>query len=448
MIHPKKSWALIGLALPLFLLGCLKPAEDTVGSDLPTSDAKGVLDAEHGGARITLPEIDFSILGKVGLDTVISDTAVRAYFELTISGSNMTDMFFHFPLRKKGGQSFEIKGIPAGAKRVFYGRLLTRDFVLSQEGTTVAAIKAGAFSDIQLYLKKAAGSANICIVIEGQKLPACATDSLPPVDTLPPPPDTTALSSCWYISSDSVSGQMTLFPEYMGGFKGEIVTTSGLHLPITTWAMLGDTLSVIVVRASGDKKWQLIGQVTFGMLWSATGMGQPKESPFLVYGKAINCGDTISVPPIDTVPPPKDTLKAGSIPLPISSVGEVTVCFEWRFDYGDKCELYGFSKMGFMAGSITRGYISVADKPGREYSIEYGSTDQSPSSIRIFGTMENSGTSTYDTLDLQGTISSDRTMAKGDYFQLPAEKKGIWTMKSVVCKNWTPRYPDSTCFAH
>ncbi|MEO7423605.1 MAG: hypothetical protein ABI036_00360 [Fibrobacteria bacterium] len=44
-----------------------------------------------------------------------------------------------------------------------------------------------------------------------------------------------------------------------------------------------------------------------------------------------------------------------------------------------------------------------------------------------------------------GIISVDRTQTKGGYIRLPQEKKGIWSMTSVVCGSWTPVFPDSSC---
>lgn len=449
MILKQAIQASLALALSLAATACMKPGQEATGMD-SSDDPKARLDATHGGARISLPEIDFAALGKIGKDTVSSDTATQAFFELTITGANMSELFFQYPLKKKSGSTFEIKGIPSGSKRSFHGRLLNRGYQLTHEGVTVADIKSGTLTDIRLYLSKAGGSANVCVVIEGQKLPACALDTIPP----PPPPDTAALSSCWYVSSDSVSGQMSLYPQYVSGYMGKIATANGVNLPITAWKRLGDSLTVIVVRPSGDKKWLLSGPVTGGnALWTATGVGGPMESPFLLYGKALPCGDTVIVPPkdtlppVDTLPPPKDTVKVGAIPSAASSAGEVTLCFEMRFNYDGKCELSGYAKMGFFAGQVTRGNITVADKPARDYHNTSGDYSQSPNQIHIQTYRTIAEPFSIDTLVLDGNISSERTMVKGEYLRLPAEKKGIWTMTSVPCGSWTPKYPDSTCFA-
>lgn len=226
---------------------------------------------------------------------------------------------------------------------------------------------------------------------------------------------------------------------------GVIITQQGKKLPITTWSYQKDSLSVIVLRSSMDKKWFLSGNIVAGPVWSAVGTGYPMESPFLVFGKPDTCSGTI-IPPIDPPTPPRDTMKAGSIPLPRSTAKDSTMCFQMRFDYGNKCELEAFAKMSFVSGSITRGYINVGDKPGREYSVEFGTTDQTPSSIHIFSTRPTSGPHSKDTLDIKGIISIDRTMAKGEYLRLPSMTKGNWTMKSVVCANWTMKYPDESCF--
>jgi hypothetical protein len=188
-----------------------------------------------------------------------------------------------------------------------------------------------------------------------------------------------------------------------------------------------------------------------GSLWIGSGVGEPMESPFSFYGKPIPCAeDTIIVPPKDTVPPPidtvlppKDTLKAGRIPSPTSSAGETTLCFEMRLDYGGGCEMAGYAKMNFFAGQITKGNITVADSPSRTYTQILGSYDQK--SIHIESVLPGFGVPVADSMMYDGAISNDRTMAKGDYIRLPSEKQGIWTMSSVVCGAWTPKYPDSSC---
>lgn len=171
------------VAIPLAFAGCMKSGEDTAGS---RPESAGVLDAGHGGARIVLPEIDPAALGKAGADTSRPDTTATAWFELVITGDNMQTLSYRYALGSKGSTAFEIKGIPAGKKRSFHGSLVNAKGVLTHEGVTLADIQAGAFTDVRLFLAKASGSAEVCVVIEGQKLPACAADTLPP----PPPPAT------------------------------------------------------------------------------------------------------------------------------------------------------------------------------------------------------------------------------------------------------------------
>jgi hypothetical protein len=189
-------WTTVLFAVSLALTGCMKSGEDATGARSETAPA---LDESHGGARIALPDIDPSALAKLGPDSASPDTAATAWFELGITGDGMPSLFYKFPLAK-GGQTFEIKGIPAGKQRSFHGSLRNANGVLTHDGITLADIKAGAFADVRLYLAKAGGTANVCVVIEGQKLPACAQDSLPPKlppDSVPvpPKPDSGALGS-------------------------------------------------------------------------------------------------------------------------------------------------------------------------------------------------------------------------------------------------------------
>jgi hypothetical protein len=181
------------LALPLAFSGCLKDEPAPIAPGAGNPETSEGLDARHGGVRITLPEIDPASLNKRALDTVGPvDTANTAWFELSISGNGMQEMFFRFPIRgKQGGETFTIKGIPAGLKRKFQGLLRNSEWEETHQGTTLADIEAGALSDIRLYLKKSTGGADMCVVIEGQKLPPCAIDTVkPPIDTVKPPIDT------------------------------------------------------------------------------------------------------------------------------------------------------------------------------------------------------------------------------------------------------------------
>jgi hypothetical protein len=166
------SW----LTLSFALAGCMKSGEEATGVPAGT---ESVLDASHGGARITLPEIDPTALGKLGA-SALPDSGAKAWFQLSITGENMPGQAYLFPLTGKGGQTFEIKGIPAGKKRSFHGSLLNAGKVVTHEGITLADIQAGAYTDVRLFLAKANGSANVCVTIEGQTPPPCASDSLPP----------------------------------------------------------------------------------------------------------------------------------------------------------------------------------------------------------------------------------------------------------------------------
>ncbi len=435
----RNIWLAVGLSLPLAIIGCMKTNQDATNINSPGDIIKAGtdLDALHGGARVVLPEIDPATLNKQTANGIPNDTLPAAWFELTVSGTNMSDMFFKYPLGTKGGYSFEIKGIPSGKSRSFNGRLLNRSRQLTHEGTTVTDIRAGELADLHLYLAKASGSANVCVVIEGQKPPACALDSFPPL------PDTQMVSHCWYVGSDSLNGRLSLYDQPIGMYSGVLITNNGIRLPVTTWGKVGDTLSAVVIRPSMDKKWRLSGVIQTPYLWMGSVMGLPMETPFSFYGKPISCTDTLIVPPIDTVQPPKDTTKATSIPR-ASEAGELTRCMEMRIDYGNACELYAFAKMSFVSGQIAKGYITVADRPSRQYAQIQGRYDQS--SIHIESVLPSSGTSKADSMMFDGAISSDRTMAKGSYVRLPAGKKGIWTLNTVVCGNLTPRYPDSSCF--
>jgi hypothetical protein len=447
VLSPASSFAII-LAVALAFTGCMKSGEDATGLQI---DSAPVLDASHGGARIVLPEIDPAALAKAGKDSTLPDTTAQAWFELTITGENMPALAYRFPLTAKGSPAFEIKGIPAGNRRSFHGSLLNANRVLTHEGTTLADIHGGAYTDVRLYLAKAGGSANICVVIEGQKPPACAVDTSTPPPNPWPVPDSGAVGGCWWLSSPWITGNVKLYGTQVNGSMGILVRDSGRALDFTTWSRHGDTLAAILVAPNLQEKWLFSGLIlSSGLIWSGTVTNYATGKTVSFTGKTLPCGivvDTGKVP-VDTLPvPPKpDSGTAKSIPMPGSGAKETTLCFEMRFDYGtNACELQGYAKMDFLNGKILFGNMSVADRPGRDYWKTMGQYDSS--TIGFYGVTSEATGGVFDTLSLKGYIGVGATMAKGDYVRLPSGKKGNWTMHTVTCGSWTPVYPDSSCSA-
>lgn len=442
------SWTTLLFAVSVTLTGCMKSGEDATGA---RPETPATLDESHGGARIALPDIDPSALAKLGPDSASPkpDSLAQAWFELGISGEGMPSLFYKFPLAK-GGQTFEIKGIPAGKKRSFHGGLRNANGLLTHDGITVADIQAGTFTDVRLYLAKAGGGANVCVVIEGQKVPACAQDSLPPPGPWPVP-DSGAIGGCWQLASGWVTGKIKFYDSATNGSMGVLIRDTGSVLPFTVWSRHGDTLAAVLVSPDMAEKWLLQGVVYAGGAgWtgSITAYASGKTTSF--GAKTLPCGTVIDPGkvPRDSVPvPPKpDPSHAGSIPMPGSSDKAVTLCFEMRFDYGtNACEKQGFAKMTFQNGKITVGNVTVADRPSPFYTNVMGQYDSS--TIRFYGVTQDAGTTVQDTLDLKGRISLDATMAKGDYLRLPSGMKGNWTMTVVPCGVWYPVYPDSSCIA-
>lgn len=435
-------WTSALFLVPLALAGCMKSGEDATGS---RPEGTQILDADHGGARIILPEIDPAALGKAGADSGNPDSGAKGWFELSITGENMPAMNYRFPLTNKpGGQGYDIKGIPAGMKRSFHGSLVNSNHVVTHEGVTVADIRGGEYTDVRLFLAKATGSAQVCVVIEGQKLPPCAGDTLPPP---PPVPDSGKGGGCWSLSSAWVTGKVKLYDSVVNGSMGELLRDSGAALPFTTWSRQGDTLMAILVAPNLQEKWLFRGVILgSGSVWEGTLSVYATGKSTSFVGKTLPCSMVIDPGPVppDTLPPPPANV--GAIPLPGSGAKETTLCFEMRFDYGtNSCELQGYAKMDFKDGLIPFGNMTVADKPAREYMSIIGKYDVS--AISFYGVTAASGTLPRDTLSLQGFISASRTMAKGEYLRLPSGKKGNWTMSLVQCGSWTPAYPDSSCFA-
>jgi hypothetical protein len=427
------------LSLSLAFAGCMKSGEDATGV---RAEPATVLDANHGGARIALPQIDPAALGKGGADTTIPDTLARVWFQLSITGEGMSELSYSFPVTKQANPLIEIKGIPAGKNRSFHGRLVNGSGLTTYEGITLADIQGGVFTEVRLFLAKA-GSASVCVIIEGQPLPPCAA-----VDTVTPPPnpwpsrDSSAIGGCWRLSSAWVSGKVRLYDTMMNGSMGTLQSDSGATLFFTTWARHRDTLAAILVSPDLDQKWLFYGFVAGnneGWMGTITNYTTGKTTPFGSKSLACSAVPDSGKTPRDTVPKP-----VGSIPMPGSGAPRTTLCFEMRFDYANSaCEVQGYAKMDFLGGNILFGDMTIADRPAREYSNIIGSYDSA--SINFYGVTQDIQPMSRDTLSLQGRLSADATMAKGSYVRLPSEKKGIWTMSLVTCGSWTPKYPDPSC---
>jgi hypothetical protein len=172
------------LGLSLFTLsGCLKSPQDP--AEIGVNQEPQLIDATHGGARIQLPSIDPAALMKASVDTTKKPDSAVAWFDLTITGSGMVDMHFTYSIGvKPGGNAFEIKGIPAGPARKFTGKILDGNKNVAYEGAATTDVIGGKYSELQLKLGKVSGSVGVCVIIEGQPLPPCAT----PIDTIPPVP--------------------------------------------------------------------------------------------------------------------------------------------------------------------------------------------------------------------------------------------------------------------
>lgn len=440
-------WTSALLASAIALIGCMKSGEDAAGS---RSGTDPVLDESHGGAHIVLPEIDPAALEKGGADSVY-DTTAKAWFELAISGENMQELSYRFAITGKGGQAFDIKGIPAGKKRSFHGRLLNANRILTHEGITVADIQAGSYADVRLFLAKANGSASVCVVIEGQKPPACATDTLPPPVDPWPVPDSGAIAGCWQLYSSWIAGQVKFYDTQVNGGMGVLLRDSGEALHFTTWSRQLDTLAAILISPDSGKKWLLRGTILgSGTAWIGTITDYATGKTASFTAKTLPCGmvpEPGKTPP-DSIPVPHkpDPVPAGSIPMPGSGGKQATLCFEMRFDYcTGACELSGYAKMDFLEGKILYGDLNVADRPGRSYTKLMGLYDAG--SISFYGVTPDMSSAIHDTLSLTGRIGVGADMAKGDYLRLPSGKKGNWTMKVTPCGTWTPVYPDSSCFA-
>jgi len=343
----------------------MKSGEDATGV---RAEPATVLDANHGGARIALPQIDPAALGKGGADTTIPDTLARVWFQLSITGEGMSELSYSFPVTKQANPLIEIKGIPAGKNRSFHGRLVNGSGLTTYEGITLADIQGGVFTEVRLFLAKA-GSASVCVIIEGQPLPPCAV-----VDTATPPPnpwpsrDSSAIGGCWRLSSAWVSGKVKLYDTMMNGSMGTLQSDSGATLFFTTWARHRDTLAAILVSPDLDQKWLFYGFVAGnneGWMGTITNYTTGKTTPFGSKSLACSAVPDSGKTPRDTVPKP-----VGSIPMPGSGAPRTTLCFEMRFDYANSaCEVQGYAKMDFLGEYPVRGHDDRG--PPRPRIFEY-----------------------------------------------------------------------------
>ncbi|HKP95811.1 MAG TPA: hypothetical protein VJ385_08650 [Fibrobacteria bacterium] len=151
-----------------------------------------------GSARFALPALSQGYLAKSAAGKI-------ALFDLTVYGEGMAPIHQSWPLSPGGRDSAIVTGIPAGPKRIFYGRLIQtnliqsdtagRDTLVTHEGSDSVLIRRDSTSDVHLYLKKVGGngSAHVCVEVEGW--PSDSACVQPPV--IPPFP---LFRGCWNVA--------------------------------------------------------------------------------------------------------------------------------------------------------------------------------------------------------------------------------------------------------
>jgi hypothetical protein len=474
-LHPHRSpkyRLALGLLLPLALAACLRSPQESSEADA----AQEGLKAKHGGARIALPDIDPQALlkstsssSKIIVDTLTGDTVwtdsgASAWFSLTISGQGMRDMQFVYALgSKSGGHVFEIKNIPAGPSRRFLGQIILSHRAVTHEGETYSDIKAGQYTDVRLYLRKAQGSAGVCVIVEGFPLPPCADSTVVPPDTLPndtlpkdtvvTPPWPAPIDSgwCWSLHSPWVSGQARLTSRDSNGYAGTLITGRDT-LPFTTWRRSGDALSAILVSSyTSGEKW-----IFNGMLRPAPHYWSGFVHRTLTSDSAYFEAKGYSCPVADTnaTPRPKPdtladttTLPPARVAFPDAQARSAGFCMMVNLNPETGCSAFGFAKISVEQGLVTHGNI-FTNMPGANSFTSVGG-QLTDSQLNLFAVTSRtdtaaSGTPRRDTLSLKAVISTDRTAAKGEFILLPDEQRGTVYLTPFDCGRQV-NFPASTC---
>lgn len=210
-------------------MSCMQPSRES-GQDDPATD--------FGQASLILPEISPSALAKAGQKL--------GAFTLEISGTGMAPMDFTYPLDSMGGKPVVISRIPAGARRLFTGRLLDPQGLVTHEGATPAAIMPGKTAEVHLLLRSTnTGNANICVEVEG----------LPPPANCIKPPDSVKVAGCWQLSEAFGNvAQVEFHAEYRDGYRGTVLRPDGTVEPITTWSQANGVLTFILIGPGGLKR--------------------------------------------------------------------------------------------------------------------------------------------------------------------------------------------------
>jgi hypothetical protein len=158
----------------------------------------------------------------------------------------MQPMHQFFPLSPDSTTTVIIEHIPAGPQRLFEGRISYNDSSTLYEGETWADIYSGKLVEIRLYLRKAGGAAEICLIIEGMPPPACADTLVTP--PTPPPLGSTGEPRCYQVQSNWLTGRVQLNPWTYGG--SQFYSDSGENLAITNWKQTQDSLFARLVPFS------------------------------------------------------------------------------------------------------------------------------------------------------------------------------------------------------
>lgn len=219
----------LSLICAWMLMSCMQPSREA-GQDDPST--------EFGNASLILPAFTPSALAKAGQKL--------GTFTLEIAGTGMAPMNLTYPLDSLDGKPVLISRIPAGARRVFTGRLLDPQGAITHEGSSPAAIEPGKTAQVHLVLRMTnTGNATICVEVEG----------LPPPANCTKPPDSVKVAGCWTLS-DAFGGvaRMEFFALARNGYMGQVLRPDGTVEPITTWSQANGALTFIVVGPGGLKR--------------------------------------------------------------------------------------------------------------------------------------------------------------------------------------------------
>lgn len=212
-----RNWLTHGISLAVLgLAACNR------GDKAPTQPG---IQAGTGSARVELPAMPPGFL---------ADSSQKALFALDIVGPDRDTLRRSaYILPGEPSHPLIVAGVPAGVN-IFYGRLYRvdssgRKAELTHVGQDSAEINPGREAQVRLFLRQYAGSAKVCVQVEGW--PSDSTCLPPPP---PKPPAVASIFGCWSLQVAKAGAKPGEDPTLQGHLI--IVQRDSMYSAELTWA--------------------------------------------------------------------------------------------------------------------------------------------------------------------------------------------------------------------